>query len=313
MGGGGPPESPGIASSPRTEPPLDWQLLVSSTAGSQAGRSIQSVTRTLRKASLLCHPSYHSPQESKHGASPDLSPSKAGPSSPSLDPGPCDMLTASPSMQTEVAGILPPTFISWHACLFVCAHLCRKESTSPDIPAPPPVAPPAGAQEHLPLLAGCVLVTQVVFLQSGGHPMMPVVTVQGTGKQTGIRGDDETGGWGCPSESQSFGSNSGRGWAVASALGVNPEVIPALSSRWYFPKSSRTGRPSQSQKPQPQRLEGSHAHGTETQGRKHLQTKEVNPGIKIHSESKCSGTGKVPETRVNRGHGSQKRGGWHGK
>lgn len=57
---------------------------------------------------------------------------------------------------------------------------------------------------------------------------MPVVTVWGTEKQTGIRGDNKTVGGGGVHQNQSFGSNSGRGWAVTNVLGVNPELITEL-------------------------------------------------------------------------------------
>lgn len=61
-----------------------------------------------------CHPFCRSPQESKQGASSDLSPRKAGPWNPSLASGPFYVLTAGPALQvlagTEVEGILSPNF-----------------------------------------------------------------------------------------------------------------------------------------------------------------------------------------------------------
>lgn len=132
--------------------------------------------------------------------------------------------------------------------------------------------------------------------------MMPVVTVWGTGKQTGMRGDNTTGVGAYPSESE-LRPSSGRGWAAASVLGINPEVIQLLEEWIVFSKEHQnwetitvTKGSTSKARGKPRRLQHRNS------GRKTSPKKEVISSIKIHRESKCSGTGQVPETWVNRGH-----------
>lgn len=142
-----------------------------------------------------CHPFCHSPQESKQGASSDLSPRKAGPWNPSLASGPFYVLTAGPALQvlagTEVEGILSPNFT-----LGMRVYVARTRSRThagtcverrPGSPVSPPVAHLAGVQELLPLMTLWVLVAHMVCLQSQvDTPVCLLLQSRGTGEQAGM-------------------------------------------------------------------------------------------------------------------------------